>query len=87
MVQNRPSYLSQACKGQRDKLAEVIICWYPTSSRTCVGSCVSTTVRDVFQACFCMENEDMGGSLYCVMRAVSTNDVCHVAQQNQHTHL
>ena len=44
-----PTYLSQTCKG-RDKLAEVIILWYPTSSRARVGLCVSTTVKYVFQA-------------------------------------
>jgi len=74
MVRNCPSYLSQACKG-RDMLAEVIIRWYPTSLRACVGLCVSTTVRYVFQACIHMGNEDMGGGLYCVVCAVSTNDV------------
>ena len=86
MVRIFPSYLSQACKG-RDKPAEKVICWYPTSSRARVGLCVSITVRYVFQARIHMGNEDTGGGLYCVVRAVSTNDVCHVAQQNQHTHL
>ena len=35
-----------------------------------------------------MGNEDMGGGLYFVVRAVSTNDVWScIEQQNQHTHL
>ena len=36
---------------------------------------MSTTVKYVFQACIHMGNEDMGGGLDCVVRAVSTNDV------------
>jgi len=70
MVWNCPSYLSQACKG-KDKVAEVIIHWFPTTSRVRVGLRVSTTVRHVFQAWIHMGNEDMGGGLYCVVRAVS----------------
>ena len=79
-------------------LAEVMIHWYPMSSSTREGLCVSMTVKYMFQAYIHVENKEIAVGLMCGLLCIvlcrcnscsinKINNALSIMQQSQYTHL